>query len=84
VTHLYNIIVDRVDPDEFLDRLDLSIEDLVRAFSARIESQPEIFSDLIDTVTLDEDKDWLEDGDDVHPLEDEMAVMQQWELFEEL
>lgn len=64
---LFNEIIRKCDPDEFVDRLGLNTRDLVYAFSHRIDLQPEAFEDLI--------HDLQDIEDDSSPIEEELSVV---------
>lgn len=56
-------IIEGCNPEEVVDRLHLSVEDVVKAFETRILEQPELFEDLFiieDDFLYGDDLDWME------------------------
>jgi hypothetical protein len=79
--NLEEMIIDECDPCEVVDRLDLTTEDIVRAFSLRIYLQQEAFEDLrgyMEEESMYNEVEYLERDED--PIEEELFIedMNEW------
>ena len=85
--NLEEIIILECDPTEFCDRLNLTIEELVHAFSLRIYMQEDAFEDLMGVTEVDKMYDETEHVErDAYTIEEDLTVrayedMEQLDLF---
>ena len=84
--NLEDIIINECDPCDIVDRLELTSEDIVRAFGGHIRMMPEAFEDLrgcMEMESMYNEIDMIERDDD--PIEDDLMIIDTnlWEYEDE-